>query len=208
MTGDVLTGFPVFALDLVALPTEVVPLHIFEDRYRAMMADCLDEEREFGIVWSGPDGLQDVGCAMQITHVVERFDDGRLNLVTAGTRPFRIVELEGELPYPTATIELLEDSGEAAAPEELESVRLVYAELVEEATDQEPDPASLEAMDAYAMAATVEFGHEAKQRLLELRSEAARLRLVERLIRAAVKRLDFVERALARARSNGKVRFG
>ena len=58
------------------------------------------------------------------------------------------------------------------------------------------------------MAATVDFGLEAKQGLLDLRSENARLRLVTRLFRAAMRRLDFVERAEARARSNGKVRFG
>ena len=63
-------------------------------------------------------------------------------------------------------------------------------------------------MNAYAMAATVEFGLEAKQELLELRSENARLRLLTRLLRAAIKRLDFIERAQARAQSNGKVRFG
>ena len=63
-------------------------------------------------------------------------------------------------------------------------------------------------MGAYAMAATVDFGLEAKQGLLDLRSENARLRLVTRLFRAAIKRLDFVDRAQARARSNGKVRFG
>ena len=63
-------------------------------------------------------------------------------------------------------------------------------------------------MGAYAMAATVDFGLDAKQGLLDLRSENARLRLVTRLFRAAIKRLDFVDRAQARARSNGKVRFG
>ncbi len=63
-------------------------------------------------------------------------------------------------------------------------------------------------MSAYAMAATVDFGLEAKQGLLDLRSENARLQLVTRLFRAATKRLDFVDRAQARARSNGKVRFG
>jgi len=63
-------------------------------------------------------------------------------------------------------------------------------------------------MGAYAMAATVDFGLDAKQGLLDLRSENARLRLVARLFRAAVKRLDFMERAQARAQSNGKVRFG
>lgn len=208
MPGRVIQDFPIFALDLVALPSEVVPLHIFEERYRAMMAEVLDDDSEFGIVWSAPDGLRDVGCAMEITSVLERLEDGRLNILTAGTRPFRIIELGAELPYPTATVEFLDDADEPADEDALETARDVYAELVEEATDKEPEPARLAAMDAYAMAATVDFGSEAKQQLLDLRSEAARLRLVTRLIRAAVKRLEFVERALARARSNGKVRFG
>jgi Lon protease-like protein len=105
-------------------------------------------------------------------------------------------------------VEFLQDADEPGDEDALETARDVYAELVEEATDKEPEPERLAAMDAYAMAATVDFGSEAKQQLLDLRSEAARLRLVTRLIRAAVKRLEFVERALARARSNGKVRFG
>ena len=208
MPDRVVQDFPIFALDLVALPSEVVPLHIFEERYRAMMADVLDDDSEFGIVWSAPDGLRDIGCAMEITSVLERLEDGRLNIVSAGTRPFRIIELGAELPYPTATVEFLQDADEPGDEDALETARDVYAELVEEATDKEPEPERLEAMDAYAMAATVDFGSEAKQQLLDLRSEAARLRLVTRLIRAAVKRLEFVERALARARSNGKVRFG
>ena len=62
-------------------------------------------------------------------------------------------------------------------------------------------------MTAYEMAATVEFGLDAKQGLLDLRSEAERLRLVAKLFQAAIKRLDFVERAQSRARSNGKVHF-
>ena len=208
MPDRVVQDFPIFALDLVALPSEVVPLHIFEERYRAMMADVLDDDSEFGIVWSAPDGLRDIGCAMEITSVLERLEDGRLNIVTAGTRPFRIIELGAELPYPTATVEFLQDADEPGDEDALETARDVYAELVEEATDKEPEPERLEAMDAYAMAATVDFGSEAKQQLLDLRSEAARLRRVTRLIRAAGKRLEFVERALARARSNGKVRFG
>ena len=69
-------------------------------------------------------------------------------------------------------------------------------------------PDELAGLTAYEMAATVDFGLDAKQGLLELRSETARLELVTRLFRAATKRLDFVDRAQARARSNGKVRFG
>ena len=208
MPDRLVQDFPLFALDLVALPTEVVPLHIFEEGYKAMMADCLDDDSEFGIVWAAPGGLRDVGCAMEITRVLEHHADGRMNLLAAGTRPFRIIELGEELPYPTATVEFLDDDAEDVDEDEAGTARDVCTALVEEATDTEPDPQTLAAMDAYAMAATVDFGSDAKQQLLDLRSENARLRLVTRLIRAAVKRLEFVERALARARSNGKVRFG
>jgi len=79
---------------------------------------------------------------------------------------------------------------------------------VREATDNEPEAELLAAMSAYDMAATVDFGLDAKQGMLELRSENARLRLLTRLMRAALKRLEFVDRAQTRARSNGKVRFG
>ena len=90
----------------------------------------------------------------------------------------------------------------------VQETRGLYAELVEQATDKLLDEEELAELDAYTMAATVEFGTDVKQELLELRSENARLRLLTLLFRAAIKRLELVERAQARARSNGKVRFG
>jgi Lon protease-like protein len=200
--------FPLFPLGLVALPSELVPLHIFEERYKTMMAECLDREREFGIVWLADDGLRDIGCACQIERVLERMDDGRMNLLARGTRPFRVLERQGHLAYPAGVIEFVEDRVEALDAELAARARAAYADLVKRATDKEPDAEDLDRMSAYDMAATVDFGLDAKQGLLDLRSENARLRLVSRLFRAASKRLDFVDRAQARARSNGKVRFG
>jgi Lon protease-like protein len=199
--------FPLFPLGLVALPTEVVPLHIFEERYKTMMNGCLESESEFGIVWLSDDGLKTTGCACEIAQVLERMDDGRMNLLTRGTRPFRIVERQEDLPYPAGVVEFLEDRQEELDAAVAQAAREAYAELVEQVTDRRPDGDELAAMTAYGMAATVDFGLAAKQGLLDLRSENARLRLVTRLFRAARSRLDFVERAQARARSNGKVRF-
>jgi Lon protease-like protein len=199
--------FPLFPLGIVALPGEIVPLHIFEDRYKTMMERCLARGSEFGIIWLSDDGLRPIGCACEIAEVLERMDDGRLNLLARGTRPFNVVDREERLPYPAGTVEFLHDREEVADEEAATLAREMYAELVERATDRRPDPAELAEMGAYAMAATVDFGLEAKQGLLDLRSENARLRLVTRLFRAAMKRLDFVTRAQARARSNGKVRF-
>jgi Lon protease-like protein len=204
---ELVRDFPLFPLGLVALPTELVPLHIFEDRYKTMIGRCLDEGSEFGIVWMAEDGLRPIGCACEIAEVVERMEDGRINLIARGTRPFRIAARQEELPYPAGTVEFLDDRSEDPDSEAASAAHAAYAELVNEATDREPDMNEIAAMSAYQMAATVEFGLDAKQGLLDLRSESARLRLVTRLFRAAIKRLDFVNRAQARARSNGRVHF-
>ncbi len=208
MADRTVRNFPLFPLDLVALPHELVPLHIFEERYQVMFDELLETEGEFGIVWSTDSGPKPIGCACAIEQVLERMEDGRLNVLTRGTRPFRIVERQADMPYPAATVEFLDDKLEDDDDAAADAARAAYAELVVEATDSEPDPDELASKSAYEMAATVDFGLDAKQGLLDLRSENARMRLVTRLFRAAVKRLDFVERAQARARSNGKVHFG
>lgn len=208
MPDPTVRDFPLFPLALVALPHELVPLHVFEERYRIMFDELLENEGEFGIVWLTESGTKSIGCACEIQQVIERMDDGRLNVLTRGTRPFRIVERQDDMPYPAATIEFLADKEEAPDEGAAEKARDAYAELVMQATDTRPDPVALAAMSAYEMAATVDFGLDAKQGLLDLRSENARLRLTTRLFKAALKRLEFVERAQARARSNGKVRFG
>jgi Lon protease-like protein len=207
MPAQVVRDFPLFPLGIVALPHELVPLHIFEERYRTMIGECLEHGREFGIVWAADEGVRPVGCAMEITEVIERMDDGRMNILTRGTRPFRIVDERHDLPYPAATVEFLVDKDETADAKTVAAAHEAYGSLVEQATDRAPDAEELSAMTAYQMAATVDFGLDAKQGLLDLRSENARLRLVTRLFLAASRRLDFIERAQARARSNGKVRF-
>jgi Lon protease-like protein len=200
--------FPLVPLALVALPTETVPLHIFEERYKTMIDECLERDGEFGIVWAADDGLRPIGCACEIAEVLERMEDGRINLVSRGTRPFRLVERQEHLPYPAGIVELLDDRPEERDADALEQAHAAYGALVERVTDEPPGSDELATLSAYEMAATVDFGLDAKQGLLDLRSENARLRLVTRLFRAALKRLDFVGRAQARARSNGKVRFG
>jgi Lon protease-like protein len=207
LTVQLVQDFPLFPLGLVALPSELIPLHIFEERYKAMIGRCLEEESEFGIVWMGEDGLRPIGCACEIAEVLERLPDGRINLVARGTRVFRIESRQEDLPYPAGTVEFLDDRDDVLDEQAAASAHIAYADLVEQATDRTPRPEEIEAMSAYEMAATVEFGLDAKQGLLDLRSETARMKLVSRLCRAAIKRLDFIDRAQARARSNGKVHF-
>jgi Lon protease-like protein len=213
MRAQVLEGFPLFPLGIVALPAESVPLHVFEDRYKRMIERCLraepgSQEGEFGILWLSDEELKEVGCACAIEQVLERMDDGRLNILARGTRPFRLLERQDDLPYPAGVVEFLDEPKEQAEEDAGSSARELYRELVEQATDRQLGEQELNEVSAYEMAATVEFGAEAKQELLELRSENARMRLLALLLRAATKRLELIDRAQTRARSNGKVRFG
>jgi Lon protease-like protein len=202
---------PLFPLGLVLLPHELVPLHIFEDRYKLMIGECLEGESEFGIVWLSDDGLKEVGCSARIARVLERFEDGRLNILVEGASPFRLLRKIEELPYPAGDVELLEDEdedwdGEAADDAALERARTRYGDLVEEVSDSRPEPDVLAGLDAYGMAATLEVADDAKQELLELRSEQERLRRLDRLFAEALERIRLAERAAERAAGNGSMR--
>jgi Lon protease-like protein len=198
--------FPLFPLGLVLIPRELVPLHIFEERYKLMIGECLERESEFGIVWLSDEGLKDVGCSARVDRVLERFDDGRLNVLVEGTTPFRLVRRIDDLPYPAGDIQPLADD-----PEDPDDARAIaaarerYADLVAEVTDERPDADTLAQLDAYGMAATLDVGLEAKQALLELRTERARLEQLDTLFGEALGRIRHAERAAERARGNGSV---
>ncbi len=203
--AETLERFPLFPLGLVLIPHELVPLHIFEERYKLMIGECIEHEREFGIVWLADDGLKEIGCAARISRVLERFDDGRMNVLVEGSSPFRLLRRIEDLPYPAGDVELLEDTDEAAV-EAAETARRRYADLVAEVTDERPEPDELARLDAYGMAATLDVALEAKQMLLELRSERGRLEQLEGLFAEALARIRHAERAAERARGNGSVR--
>ena len=201
--------FPLFPLGLVALPSELIPLHIFEERYKTMMARVLEEEGEFGIVWVADDGLRPVGCACEIAEVLERMPDGRLNLVARGTRAFRIEARQEELAYPAGDgrVPRRPRRGDRRRRRPRRRTRSTPSSSSRRPTAR-PTPTRSAPCPPTRWRRRSSSGMEAKQGLLDLRSETARLKLVTRLFRGAIKRLDFVERAQARARSNGKVHFG
>jgi Lon protease-like protein len=200
--------FPLFPLGLVVLPHETVPLHIFEERYKTMISTCLEEEREFGIVWLGDEGLREVGCSAAISRVLDTLEDGRLNILVEGSQPFRLVRRIDDLPYPAGDIELLDEEPDGFVDTSVaEEARERYADLVARVTDQRPDEADLAGLDAYAMAATVDLALEAKQDLLEIRSEEERLRRVADLFATTMKRLDYAEQTGEIAKSNGRVKL-
>src|SRR4051812_27526144 len=150
-----------FPLGLVLLPTERVPLHIFEDRYRELIGECLELEREFGLLFADDDGLREIGCRAAVLEVLERFDDGRLNIVVEGGERFRIVRHTSGRSFATAEVEPVEDEDATLAPEAGARAVAAFRALVElvEAEVELPDPLSPQL--SYELAGRVELEAEA-----------------------------------------------
>lgn len=198
-------ALPIFELPLVLLPGEALPLHIFEERYKAMIGHCLEADEPFGVVLRDEDGARSVGCSARVREVLERLPDGRLNILTVGDEPFRVLDRFDEPEWPAAEIKLLVDSD--AEPDEpaAQEARAAFADLAEKATGTIPDPAEVDAASAYDLAARVELPTDAKQRLLESRDEGERMALLANALRAVSKALERAEEDAGRAQSNGKV---
>ena len=193
-----------FPLGIVLVPTERIPLHIFELRYQELIGECLERDDEFGLVFADDDGMREIGTRASVVDVLDRFDDGRLNIAVEGRERFRIVtETEGH-SFLTAEVEPVSDeevvSDQTARERALERFRKL-GRVVETDVD-EPDADA--GLLSFELAARVDFGPERKQELLELRSEPERLRIVSDLLDRAAEAIT-LERALAESASkNGR----
>jgi Lon protease-like protein len=193
-----------FPLGLVLLPTEQVPLHIFEPRYRELIGECIDNEQPFGLVYADDDGLRRIGTLASVVEVTERFDDGRLNVVVEGGERFRLDELTEGRSFHTGTIEPISDRDDPPSPDDVRRGVGLFARLVElTGADVEVPDETLD-QPSFSLASRFELAPELKLELLEETSERVRLlRLCEILetVAATVERQREIAELASR---NGK----
>ena len=195
-----------FPLELVLLPSERVPLHIFEERYKELIGECMADEREFGLILENEDGLREVGTRTGVVELIDTFDDGRMNVLVEGRARFRVVALTEGRTFRTAEVEAMEDDGDRPTDAEVEHAVSVFRSLVAAAEAAEVDePAADSPVLSFELAARVDFGHELKQELLELRSERERVRRLTSLLARAREAVRFARTAEERAAGNGRV---
>jgi len=202
---------PIFELPVVILPGELLPLHIFEERYVRMIGHCLETAEPFGIVFRDDEGTAHrIGCTARVTEVLERFDDGRMNIVVTGEQPFRVLERFEEPDYPAGEIEPISADEEPPKDdhEAADMARQAFTELVKSVSGEPPEDMNIETEDAYGIAARVELPVETKQALLEQRAESERMRMLGNALRALVDAVARSEEIAERAKMNGKVIVG
>ncbi len=194
-----------FPLPAVLVPGELMPLHIFEDRYRRLIRDCEEHGQEFAILYADDEGARELGCTAALVEVTERFDDGRMNVIVRGAEVIRVVELTRGRAYITAQVEPAPDDEEAG--DEAAAALELYLRVAE-ATEHEPDPAIREGeheLISYAITARVEFPAAEKHRILEQRTERGRLLVIIELLQRALDNLAAAAEIAERAHTNGKV---
>ena len=194
-----------FPLAAVLVPGELMPLHIFEERYKSLVADCQKDDGEFALLYSDSDGARELGTTARVVEVLETFDDGRMNIVIRGGEVIRVVELTRGRAYLTGTVEAVEDDPRVG--DEATSALDLYRRIAE-ATGQDADPEvgpSAPGGLSYAIAARVDFPAPEKQRILEVRSEHGRLMVIVELLARGLENLATAARIGARAQTNGKV---
>ncbi len=196
-----------FPLGMVLLPGEVVPLHIFEERYKRLIGERA-EGGEFGVVLVEDEGLRECGCAARVADVVERLDDGRMNILVQGTRRFRLVELrepgDPEAEYLSAVVEYYVDQ-EAGAPAVLrEGALAVFRRMLLLMDVESPREPEGEGPLSFRLAAAVDFGAPLKQELLESVSEEQRLQALLAVMETLIPRLELRKEREEAIRGNGK----
>ena len=178
---DTETTIPLFPLGVVLLPAMILPLHIFEERYKIMIGECLEQNSEFGIVYSDQKEIQKEGCTAKIVKVLKRYDDGRMDILTRGVSRFFIEGIIDDKPYLEARVAYFDD----AAEEKTEDLaKLVYdgIKLLRELdilTGKRTDYQSLSKLDpkiiSFLLAYNDEFTPAEKQEFLGMTSTRQRI---------------------------------
>ncbi len=207
---------PLFPLELVLLPEEPLPLHIFEERYKQMIGECLaakvlgSSQQEFGVVLGKDQQILRVGCTARIVNLARKYDDGRMDIFTVGKRRFEIFSTDEEKPYLRGTVEFFDDDAGADTPNERDAARAIdlFRDAIRRFRQSAEIPIHFPRPYRYLsfrIAASLPLELEFKQRLLPLRDEPERLSLLGEAMETLIKQLDLAQKARAQAGGNGNL---
>lgn len=194
---------PLFPLETVLLPHCELRLHIFEDRYREMIGECLERHDEFGVVQARGGGLMRIGCTASIEEVVRRYEDGRMDIVTLGRRRFALREVTGGRSFLRGTAVFFGDLDEAPPDSALVMETLAAWIELAKARGAEADPPDLNHPQLSFLLADISPDLHFRQRLLEMQSERERLAAARDHFRRQVEK-EKIRAAMEKVvRSNG-----
>jgi len=206
---------PLFPLEAVLLPEEPLPLHIFEERYKTMIGECLrarttgEGQQEFGVVLLRGQELSSIGCTARIINVTRQYEDGRMDILTVGKRRFEVLLMNEEKSYRRGSVDFFDDEGpNVPADQEAELAIARFREVMRKLRQAAEMPIHLPRPYRYLsfrLAAALPLGLEFKQQLLCLRDEPERLGRVVRAMQAILHQLERIQRTQEKSGGNGNL---
>jgi Lon protease-like protein len=195
---------PLFPLEIVLFPGAPLPLHIFEPRYKEMIAECLEQKRPFGMVRVKENALAAIGCSATILNVIKKYDDGRLDIAAEGVKRFEIETLNQERSYLQGEVTYFDDEPSQVGSGSKETLIQLHEQLFSilgQNVEIEPDASSLSFHLANELPVDLDF----KQALLEMKSEAERIETLTEYYRATIPKVEKTLQARDKASRNGHV---
>jgi len=201
---------PLFPLELVLFPGQSLSLHIFEERYKEMIGECIEGQTEFGVIQAKENSIVNIGCTASVTEVARRYDDGRLDVETGGRRRFELLFLDQERSFLRAAVQFFDDEDPTSAGDPAHRSRALdlHAEVLELLFTDAKERAKIQ-VDPQARALSflimgpLPVDNDFKQSLLAMRSEAERMERVTDCLEKLLSHLRLVSKVRARAGSNG-----
>jgi Lon protease-like protein len=204
-------NIPLFPLGLVLMPKSPLPLHIFEERYKLMISECLNANKEFGIVYFNGSEIRDIGCTAKILNILKSYDDGRMDILTRGHKRFIIHEVDEEKQYLQARVEYFDDVMEPAK-EDLRALALKGISLLEQLGNlahNQDDTRDVDIEDfkgiSFLIAGSEGFTSEEKQKFLEMTSTYQRLNKTVATLENLIQRLKLTAKIKKIIDGNGQV---
>lgn len=196
---------PIFPLDLVLFPGEALPLHIFEPRYKEMIAECMAEKKPFGVVRGKDENIADIGCTAEIIGIKRRHEAGRMDIDTAGRRRFEILQTNEERSFLRAEIVFQDDEPEFASAGDIETALNLHMEVVNLLGPNQaykPPERNLPQL-SYSLAGSLPIDLDFKQALLAMRSESDRITALVEFYQQVLPKLKRAARVREKAGGNG-----
>lgn len=193
-----------FPLDVVLVPGATLPLHIFEPRYKEMVSEAMHDNKPFGIVRAQENSIAEIGCVADVTEVVKKYDDGKLDILTEGSKRFQIVQLDQERDFLRADVTFFDDEEERAAPKpEADKLIDLHGQLLALAG---ADAGGIESDDpqlSFHLAGSVPLDLDFKQSLLGMKSEGQRVTAMVEYYAMLVPRLKRTLKVKEKSKGNG-----
>lgn len=177
---------PLFPLDLVLLPGVPLPLHIFEPRYKEMIAECLEQKKPFGIVRASDDGVAGIGCTAEILSVTKKYDDGRMDILARGVNRFEVLEVNQERSFLQAEVMVVEDEPGQPPTQMVEQAVRLHAEIAKLAGSESGSADETGSNLSFLLAGSLPLDLDFKQSLLTTLSEEKRLEAIIQYLRAVL----------------------